>query len=510
MFVWTISEAREFVNGLTNHEKTGMPVGSGTTSSQGLELSPMKALLSALGEPQEAFDAIHVVGSKGKGSTATFISSALRACGYRVGSYTSPHVLDFTERISVGEQKEAHHITSQAWWRLVCQQMDSLVKVKGKYPQLSFFETTTALALLYFQQERVDIAVLEAGMGGARDATNVTPNNRYLLGIVTAVGMEHLEALGGSLESIVKSKVGIARPGKPLVVSPQDTEIVPHLIEMEASKIGVNPLCQLEKDWCRDIAIGVSNDESPSSTAVGQLFSVLVRNGCCAMAIQRVWIPLLGEHQVYNALAAICALHILQSEYNLSIPVSGIKEGFSVVSLPGRIEVLPPCSALAMHFCQSRKPGSGSVHVVLDGAHTIDSAKSLNTTLKQSFPASKFVYIVAMAKDKDIVGVLREIISMAPSTVVFTDVSIAGSSERAASLADFLHTFKESLPRKSTPVKQTHAPGFQNAIDTASSIVSKMEQEVVVVFVGSLYLVGEALRWNKARGGGKQHHELEC
>lgn len=499
VFLWTISDAQTFLNGLTNYEKKGMPVGSGTASSEGLELCQMKALLEALGDPQDSFDAVHVVGSKGKGSTAGFMSSALRACGYRVGSYVSPHLVDFTERITVGKGKDAEHISPHAWWKLVCEQMGPLTKTKWKYPQLSFFETTTALALLYFQQQKVDIAVLEAGMGGARDATNVTPDSRFLLAIITSVGMEHLEALGGSLESIVKSKVGIARSGKPLVVSPQENS-VSCLIEKEAVCNGAYPVCQVEKDWCKDIAIDMLEGESLDTAPAGQIFSVSTRSNSCTLDLLQIRISLLGVHQVYNALTAICALHLLKSMYNLKISENGIREGFRAVSLPGRLQVLHPTSPLSMHLKRSRKPGSGSIHVLLDGAHTTDSVNLLNTTLKQAFPSSKLVYVVAMANDKDHAGVLSEILCMAPQGIVFTDVQVAGSTERATSPVEFMNIFQKSSQGKPTKATAVYSHEFSCTIEKAAKIANEIEEDVVVVFVGSFYLVGEALRWEIARG----------
>ena len=506
-FLWTTSDAQTFLNGLMNYEKKGMPVGSGTASSKGLELCQMKALLEALGDPQDSFDAIHVVGSKGKGSTAVFMSSALRACGYRVGSYTSPHLVDFTERITVGKGMDAENISPHAWWKLVREHMGPLTNTKRKYPQLSFFETTTALALLYFQQQKVDIAVLEAGMGGARDATNVTPNSRFLLAIITSVGMEHVEALGGSLESIVKSKVGIARSGKPLVVSPQE-ESVSRLIEKEAVCNGAYPICQVEKDWSKIIAVDVSEGRCLGSAPAGQIFNVSARSKCCTMDLLQVRISLLGTHQVYNALTAICALHLLKTAYNMKISENGIREGFRTVSLPGRLQVLHPSSPLTMHIKRSRKPGLGSTHVLLDGAHTTDSVKLLNTTLKQAFPTSKLVYVVAMAKDKDHAGVLREILRMAPQGVVFTDVQVAGSTERAISSVELMNIFLKSSQGRPMTAAAVRSHEFSRTIERAAKMVNEIEQDVVVVFVGSFYLVGEALRWEIARGVRNKNHGM--
>ena len=506
-FLWTTSDAQTFLNGLMNYEKKGMPVGSATASSKGLELCQMKALLEALGDPQDSFDAIHVVGSKGKGSTAVFMSSALRACGYRVGSYTSPHLVDFTERITVGKGMDAEHISPHAWWKLVREHMGPLTNTKRKYPQLSFFETTTALALLYFQQQKVDIAVLEAGMGGARDATNVTPNSRFLLAIITSVGMEHVEALGGSLESIVKSKVGIARSGKPLVVSPQE-ESVSRLIEKEAVCNGAYPICQVEKDWSKIIAVDVSEGRCLGSAPAGQIFNVSARSKCCTMDLLQVRISLLGTHQVYNALTAICALHLLKTAYNMKISENGIREGFRTVSLPGRLQVLHPSSPLTMHIKRSRKPGLGSTHVLLDGAHTTDSVKLLNTTLKQAFPTSKLVYVVAMAKDKDHAGVLREILRMAPQGVVFTDVQVAGSTERAISSVELMNIFLKSSQGRPMTAAAVRSHEFSRTIERAAKMVNEIEQDVVVVFVGSFYLVGEALRWEIARGVRNKNHGM--
>ncbi|KAK9292095.1 hypothetical protein L1049_020051 [Liquidambar formosana] len=207
----------EYMENLKNYEKSGVPKGAGTDSDDGFDLGRMRRLMERLGNPQTKFKAVHIAGTKGKGSTAAFLSNILRAEGYSVGSYTSPHIQTIRERISLGTLGEP--VSAKALnglFHRIKKIVDQALEFENGC--LSHFEVLTAMAFALFAQESVDIAVIEAGLGGARDATNIIGSSELALSVITTIGEEHLAALGGSLESIAVAKSGIIKHGRPLVL----------------------------------------------------------------------------------------------------------------------------------------------------------------------------------------------------------------------------------------------------------------------------------------------------
>lgn len=210
-----LDQLMEFLDSLKNFEKSGVPKGAGTDSEDGFDLGRMRRLMTLMGNPQSRFKTVHIAGTKGKGSTAAFLSSILRAEGYSVGCYTSPHIQTIRERITLGRWGEPvsakalnHHFNTRR------EVLERAVKLENGC--LSHFEVFTAIAFSLFAEENTEIAVVEAGLGGARDATNVIAGPDLALSIITTVGEEHLDALGGSLESIAVAKSGIVKNGRPV------------------------------------------------------------------------------------------------------------------------------------------------------------------------------------------------------------------------------------------------------------------------------------------------------
>ncbi|XP_078174692.1 folylpolyglutamate synthetase family protein isoform X3 [Carex rostrata] len=209
-----MAELVEYLEGLKNYERIGVPRGAGTESDDGFDLGRMRRLLSRLGDPHTRFKSIHIAGTKGKGSVAAFISNILRKEGYKVGTYTSPHIMTIRERISIGKEGKPipADLLSNLFQQVKGKIDDSVASENGA---LSHFEVFTALAFHVFSHEMVDIAVIEAGLGGARDATNVIRSSELALSIITSIGKEHLEALGGSLQSVAMAKSGIIKEDRP-------------------------------------------------------------------------------------------------------------------------------------------------------------------------------------------------------------------------------------------------------------------------------------------------------
>ncbi|KAI7725506.1 hypothetical protein M8C21_007048 [Ambrosia artemisiifolia] len=213
-----LKEFNNYLNNLKNHEQSGVPKAAGTDSHHGFDLGRMTRLMQSLGNPHSNFKAIHIAGTKGKGSTAAFLSNILRAQGYSVGSYTSPHIKTIRERITLGTSL-ASPVSAKSLnslFQRIKLVLDQAVQLEQGH--LTHFEVLTAVAFNLFAQDNVDIAVIEAGLGGARDATNIISSSNLAAAVITTISEEHLAALGGSLESIAVAKSGIIKHGCPVVL----------------------------------------------------------------------------------------------------------------------------------------------------------------------------------------------------------------------------------------------------------------------------------------------------
>ncbi|KAL6972062.1 dihydrofolate synthase [Sarracenia purpurea var. burkii] len=210
-----MEEFTDYLDNLKNYEKSGVPKGAGTDSEDGFDLGRVRRLMELLGNPQSKFKAVHIAGTKGKGSTAAFLSNILLAEGYSIGCYTSPHIQTIRERILVGRSGEPVSAKAlNSLFQRIKNILDRAMELENGC--LSHFEVFTAIAFSLFAQEKVDIAVIEAGLGGARDATNIISSSGLAVSVITTIGSEHLAALGGSMESIAIAKSGIIKHGRPV------------------------------------------------------------------------------------------------------------------------------------------------------------------------------------------------------------------------------------------------------------------------------------------------------
>ena len=324
------------------------------------ELGRMRALMGLLGSPQESYPIIHVAGTKGKGSTAALVASALQVAGYQTGLYTSPHLQDYCERIQINGRPISHA-------RLV-ELVEEIKPVVAKIPKLTTFEITTALSLLYFVREKVDAAVIEVGLGGRLDATNIiTPR----VSVITSLSYDHMAVLGNTLALIAGEKAGIIKPGIPVVSTPQPDEALKVLQEVSRERHA--PLTVVGRDV--DFKL-LKHSLDGQTLAILKHKSVILR------------IPLLGAHQVVNAVTAYTALRVS----GLSLSEAAIRKGFADVHWPCRFDVV------------RREPP-----VVLDSAHNVDSARHLRQTLDDYFPNRPVVWVFAILEDKDAVGILAEL-----------------------------------------------------------------------------------------------------
>ena len=325
-------------------------------------LDRMFALMEALGNPQKAYPIIHVAGTKGKGSTSALTAAALQAAGYKTGLYTSPHLQDYVERIQVDGQPVSH-----------AGLVELVEQVKGavaRIPKLTTFEITTAIGFLYFAQQKVEAAVIEVGLGGRLDATNVvTPQ----VAVITSLSYDHMAVLGNTLSAIAGEKAGIIKEGVPVVSSPQKYEALEVLEKVAKERHA--PLMLAGRDVFY---------EAGEHSLDGQSLQVWT-NGQKPV---RLTLPLLGIHQVVNAATAYMALKA--SELNVSD--ENIRQGFAEVSWSCRFEVA------------RREPP-----VILDSAHNTDSFEKLTQTLEDYFPGRPVILIFGSSEDKDITGMFNAI-----------------------------------------------------------------------------------------------------
>jgi len=395
-----------------------------------LGLDRMRALCRALGDPERAFRVVHVAGTNGKGSTAAMIESALRAWGARTGLYTSPHLVEPTERIRINGEAVSQTEFAAAFDR-VHRAAEELLREGAIDFHPTYFETVTAMAFVLFRERGVEWAVVEVGLGGRLDATNIVAPE---LAVITPIDFDHEAYLGKSLEAIAGEKAGILKPGTRAVFAAQRPEAQRVL---EDAARAVNAPYTTTGEW---------HVEGLEMHARGSRFTLRGRR---ALAIE---CALAGEHQVENAATAVAALDAL------SVPDAAIESGLRNVRWPGRLEYV------------SARPD-----VLLDGAHNPAGARALANYVER-FRAGRRVWLIYGAmRDKAVSEVAGILFPLADRVIVTApDQSRAVRPEVIAELVSH--------------------PGLQTAskLSDALALGAKCEPEDLVIITGSLYLVGEA------------------
>jgi dihydrofolate synthase/folylpolyglutamate synthase len=409
----------------------------------------IEQLLNRLGDPHRAFKVVHVAGTKGKGSTCRLIESVLSTAGYRTGLYTSPHLHTFRERIQVGRGGGNPPVLISRGE--VAALVDELEPHVATVPGLTYFEIVTAMGLLYFARQHVEMAAVEVGLGGRLDATNiVTPQ----VSVITSLSYDHTAWLGNTLAQIAFEKAGIIKPGVPAVSAPQPPEALDVIERTCADK--ASPLVLVGRDWL--YAPGRIEQD-------GQWFARVRPEWYKNFLPQPefYWIPLLGRHQIVNATVALAALDVLRSQH-LTISPKAVEWGLRDVRWPARLEVL------------SREP-----LVLVDGAHNGESAQRLQAALQEWFPGQKWTLVFGASFDKDLAAMLDALVPMS-SRVILT----RAHSRRAADV--------EQLSELATA---RSARGAQ--VEVADSVTQSLglalrdagEQSGVIV-TGSLFVAAEA------------------
>lgn len=408
-----------------------------------------EALLERLGNPHHQLRVIHVAGTNGKGSTSTFIATILQAAGYKVGLYLSPYVFNLRERIQVN----GYLIPETDFARLVTWIKPHIEELaQTPLGQVTEFELKTAVGFSCFVEQRVDFAVVEVGLGGRLDATNVV---RPLVSVITSIGWDHMDRLGDTLGKIAAEKAGIIKPYAPVVTGVIDPEPL-EVIREHAQRAGV-PLTEVKPE--RMVI------PPPVRTVYWQDEGVArMRQKVSVRTTDRVYrhlsLRLLGRHQCSNAAVAIAAVEALQHAHRVDVPESAIRTGLEHAAMPGRMQIV------------RRSPT-----LLLDGAHNVDAARCLAQAIPETLRYRRLILVLGMTRGHDPRGVVDTLVPLA-SYIIFTQPS----DQRRRPAVD--------LPEASTVPLPPYEiiPSVAEAVEHAMSIA---EPDDLVVVTGSFYVVGE-------------------
>lgn len=425
-------------------------------SPEKFNLDRMTRLLELMGNPHRAYPIIHVTGTKGKGSVSAFCTSVLKEAGLRTGLYTSPHLIDYNERIQVDLQPIPH-----------LEMVELVKKLKpliDEVREITTFEISTALAFQYFKDMKVDYAVVEVGLGGRLDATNVVDP---LLTVITTISYDHQAILGNSISEIAAEKAGIIKHGKPVVLASQTNEALKVLLKTAMEK--GSPVTLVGKD---NLYVPITHDLNSQSLYIWSSDEQDKMDKFIEGEPENQWkpmkfeIPLLGAHQLENATTAFSALKVIQKQ-TPKVTDANIIAGFGKVSWPCRFDVI------------SKKP-----LIILDSAHNRDSALKLRLTLDDYLPEKDVILVFGASEDKDVRGMLVDLMPRVER--VIATQSIHPRALEANVIVDYVHRMGKRaeaiLPFESA---------FQKAITLANG-------ERAVLVAGSIFLAAAAKKlWSK-------------
>ncbi|MEW6045907.1 MAG: folylpolyglutamate synthase/dihydrofolate synthase family protein [Bacillota bacterium] len=426
-----------------------------------LGLERMEAILERLGHPERRFGVVHVAGTNGKGSTAAMVAAAAGEAGVRTGLYTSPHLVRFNERIVVDKAPVTDEVLADAY-RAVRAAVEEMAV--GEAP--TQFEFATAMAFWAFARARVELAVVEVGLGGRLDATNVV---RPEVCVITPLGLDHTEVLGDTLAAIAGEKAGIIKPGAD-VVTPVQPDEAAAVIRSRAASVGaalfevVGP--PLSEGPAMDVPLPAGSESvyrfTPRRADVrGGLLDLVTPEG---ERIADLEVGLLGLHQLQNAAVAAAALHRLRAR-GWPITEQGLRTGLRQVVWPGRLQVV------------GRRPW-----VVIDGAHNPAAAGMLADSFRTLFGGLPRVLVVGMLKEKDVQGVLRALV--APGATVIATRARSSRTEPAS---------PEELAAVALALGAGRAEAVVPAADALRRALELATPDDTVAVAGSLYLAGELL-----------------
>ena len=436
----TYQEALAYLAEATNYERV-----HDAAAMRDITLGPMRLLCHHLGNPQQQYRSIIVAGTNGKGSVCALLSSVLQQAGIVTGVYTSPHLTDLRERIRVGpvaSDDDAADWISQREFAAILQRMQRVVpEVNAAYPHqpLTYFELLTAVAFVYFAQRRVQVAVLEVGLGGRLDATNVAEQT---ISLISAIGWDHMDVLGQDLAMIAQEKAGIIKAPHVVIRAPQ----LPHVAEV------LDAVARRHR--CRVWAVGRDLGVDVIAHRPGEL-RVRVRG--TRGTYEELTTSLVGRHQAEHVAMVVGALEALTDE---GVPHQALRQGMQAARWPGRLEVV------------HEQPT-----VILDGAHNTSAAQMLKAAVEELWPGRPVHLLIGMSTDKDLDGMAKMLGPMAASVVCTT------SRHPRACAAE-----------KLIDVWMAHSRlvmAIPDLADAYTYLVNSVPTDAVVVVTGSLFVVGE-------------------
>ena len=441
-FVETYDQAMEFLSRRINYERTAMD----RRAARAIKLERMRALLSLLENPHEQCPAVHVAGTKGKGSTAVMIAEMLAAAGYRVGLFTSPHVATFAERMAVnGARATQRQIVALV--NRVAPEVERLDR-EDEWNAPTYFEIATTMAWLFFREQKTEIDVLEVGLGGRLDSTNVC---RPELTVITNISLDHTQVLGESLREIAREKAGIIKPGIPVVSGVQEADAREEILAVAARHSAA--VRQLGDDirYTYHRAVRTNGSTVPASVDVENPFK------------KHLAIPLTlaGEHQAANAALAVTAIDWLNSN-GRPISEDAVRRGMNAVRWPIRLEVL------------QQRP-----QVLVDAAHNPASARALAAAVREEFPADRRILLFAVSRDKDALRIAGELFPLFDEVVLTAFIG----NPRAVP-ADELFAVTHRLASRSPHIASDPAEAWMKARELAGS-------NDLILATGSFYLAAE-------------------
>lgn len=438
--------AVEWLLARVNYERTtGVPY-----SDRQLKLDRMRQLVTLLGNPDRRYPIVHVAGTKGKGSTSAMVAAMLTAAGYRTGVYSSPHLHRLEERFVVGgiaiPSAELTRLVEQI--RPLVSEVDRRSSPAGE-PALTFFDIVTAIALTYFAEQACQAVVLEVGLGGRLDSTNVC---LPAVSVITSISFDHTKQLGNTLASIAREKGGIIKPGVPVISGVREPE--PREVIVELAREHGCRLMELDRDFGFNYHAGDEHD--PPRPQIDYWANPDLR-------LTKLSLGMLGEHQGFNAAVALATIDELQRQgWRIGTPAR--REGLATAALPGRLECVP-----------------GSPPFVLDTAHNEASARALVVTLEAHFPRPRTL-VVACSKDKDIPAIVAQLAGA-------FDLVIATRYRENPRTAD--EGVLAELFRVQTAGRNVTIESFPEPCDALRRAMEATPSEGLVCVAGSFFLTAE-------------------
>ncbi len=435
--IQTMEQAQAYIESLLSHGS----ILKGAPGYKKPTLERMRALLGLMGNPQNKYPTIHIGGTAGKGSTATLIAHTLTTAGYKTGLHVSPHLQDIRERLQINEQL----VPDDQFVEMVAKLQPIVEKLSADYSfgPPSYFEVLLALAFQHFAQQQVDIAVVEVGLGGTLDGTNViTP----ICSVLTNVSLDHTEILGNTVEKIARDKVGIFKKGIP-VVSGVTQPSVRQIVQNKANEVSA-PL-----QFINELSYKII-----TQSKVGTIFDIKLPK----YEDKNIHLSLLGKHQVQNA-AVACAVFATIKNRGFAIDYTTVRKSFSTITIPGRAEIV------------NKTP-----IVTLDGAHNPAKMHAFVTTVKTIFPHQKSKVIFAAKKGKNVKTMLA-ILNQITDKYFFTQFQ---------STTDFGKN-QSMTPNDIASLTTKPYEIFQDPRQAYKAAIAQTSPTDIICATGSLYLVGE-------------------